>query len=208
MMLTELPYYPPGTVRGLIESDLVTPPTRRALRDRLHRRPAAPRFFEPHAFAVIAAACARLIPQPERERPIDLPGLLDERLAGGEGDGWRYARMPADPDMHARGATGLDQTAHERFGCGFSQALSAERDAVLSAVQSGTAEGEIWREMDAACYFEELLALLVDIYYADPLALEEIGYAGMADGHGWQAIGLDERDAHEPLARTAQRGAA
>jgi hypothetical protein len=30
----------------------------------------------------------------------------------------------------------------------------------------------------------------------------------MADGHGWQAIGLDERDAHEPLARIAQKGAA
>jgi hypothetical protein len=208
MMQTAVPYYPPGTVRGLIESDLVTPPTRRALRDRLHHRPAAPRFFGLHSFAVIAAACARLIPQPERERPIDLAALLDERLAGGEGDGWRYARMPAGAEMHARGAVGLDQTAQEMFGCGFAQALSPERDAVLHAVQSGRALGEVWREMDPACYFEELLALLVDIYYAQPLALEEIGYVGMADGHGWQAIGLDERDAHEPLARIAQKGAA
>lgn len=62
--------------------------------------------------------------------------------------------------------------------------------------------------MDAALYFEELLALVVDIYYAHPLASEEIGYTGMADAHGWQAIGLDERETHEPVSVTGQRGAA
>jgi hypothetical protein len=50
-MMTESPLYPPGTVRALIESDLVTPPTRSALRERLHYRPSAPRFFDAHAFA-------------------------------------------------------------------------------------------------------------------------------------------------------------
>ncbi len=206
--MTETPAYPPGTVRALIESDLVTPPTRRALRERLRRRNVRPRFFDPHALAIIGAACARLIPQPERERPIDLPGELDARMADGVGDGWRYAKMPADCDMHALGALGLDQTAQAMFGCGFAQALAAQRDAILRAVQLGSAAGQVWQEMDSACYFQELLALLVDIYYAHPLALEEIGYAGMADGHGWQAIGLDERETHEPLASTAHRGVA
>ena len=203
-----LPAYPPGTVRALIESDLVTPATRRALRERMRRQPVSPRFFDPDAFRTILAASARLIPQRERDRPVDLAGALDARLADGDGDGWRYAKMPPDRIMHAKGAVGLDQTAQAMFGCGFSQALAADRDAVLRAVQSGTAPGEIWQEMDAACYFEELLALLVDIYYAHPLALEEIGYAGMADGHGWQAIGLDEHEAHEPLAAAPQKGAA
>jgi hypothetical protein len=204
-----LPVYPPGTVRALIESDLVTLPTRRALGERLRRRSAVmPRFFVRDAFAAIGAACDRLIPQRERERPIDLAGELDARLADGAGDGWRYAQMPSDPRMHSMGAAGLDQTALAMFGAGLASLPGAERDAVLRAVQSGEAPGEVWAQMDAACYFEELLALLVDIYYAQPLALEEIGYVGMADGHGWQAIGLDERDAHEPLARIAQKGAA
>jgi hypothetical protein len=207
--VTELsPVYPPGTVRALIESDLVTPPTRRALGKRMRRRSGPPRFFESHAFAVMKAACDLLIPQRERERSIDLAGALDCRLADGEGDGWRYAKMPTDADMHANGAAGLDQTSEAMFGCGFTQAQSVERVAVLHAVQSGKAAGEVWAEMDAACYFEELLALLVDIYYAHPLALEEIGYVGMADAHGWQAIGLDEREAHEPMVSTVQRGAA
>jgi hypothetical protein len=149
-----------------------------------------------------------MIPQPERDLPIDLAGGLDCRLADGDGDGWRYARMPSDADMHVRGAAGFDETAQAMLGCGFAQALGMERDAVLRAAQSGKAEGAVWVTMDSACYFEELLSLLVDIYYAHPLALEEIGYVGMADGHGWQAIGLNERDAHEPLSRVARRGAA
>jgi hypothetical protein len=40
--------------------------------------------------------------------------------------------------------------------------------------------------------------LATETYYAHPLAQEEIGYAGMADARGWRAIGLDEREAHEP----------
>ena len=174
----------------------------------MRRLSGPPRFFDRRAFAVLKAVCDRLIPQGERERPIDLAGALDCRLAEGKGDGWRYAKMPPDPDMHAKGAAGLDQTAEAMFGCGFAQALSIERDSVLRAVQRGKAAGEVWAEMDSACYFEELLALIVDIYYAHPLALEEIGYVGMADAHGWQAIGLDEREAHEPMVSTVQRGAA
>ena len=191
-----------------MESDLVTPATRRALRERMRRHGVEPRFFDRPAFAVMEAACKRLIPQPERKRPIDLAGELDRRLAEGQGDGWRYAGMPPDAEMHAKGAAGLDQTAQAMFGRGFGQVLDEERDAVLGAVQSGTAAGQVWAEMDAACYFEELLALIVDIYYAHPLALEEIGYVGMADAHGWQAIGLNEREAHEPLVSMVQRGAA
>jgi hypothetical protein len=196
-------------VRALIESDLVTPPTRRALSKRLRRRSVVtPRFFDRHAFGVVRAACDRLIPQPDRVPPVDLAGELDARLAVGAGDGWRYAKMPTDALMHAMGAAGLDQTAYAMFGNGLAALRGADRDAVLRAVQVGEAAGGLWAQMDPACYFEELLAQLVDIYYAHPLALEEIGYVGMADAHGWQAIGLDEREAHEPMVSTVQRGAA
>jgi hypothetical protein len=195
-------------VRALIESDLVTPATRRALRERLGRSASRSRFFDSDGFTTMGLVCARLIPQPERKRPIDLPGGLDARLATGAGDGWRYAKMPPDGEMHALGAVGVQQTAMAMFAHGFADLPAPQQDAVLRAVQSGQAEGAVWAEMDAVCYFEELLALLVDIYYAHPLALEEIGYAGMADAHGWQAIGLDECESHEPSAATVEGGAA
>lgn len=208
------PLYPPGSIRMLIESDLITPPTRDALRERL-TTPAVvmPRFFSDGAFETACAMCDRLIPQPERPRPIDLPGTLDTRLAdlqpkGGGGDGWRFGVMPPDGLMHAMGIDGVDQTATAIFGRAFIDISDADQDAVLSAVQAGTAAGPIWRAMDPQLYFEELLTLVTDIYYSHPLASEEIGYAGMADAHGWQAIGLNEREAHEPVSGAALKTAA
>jgi hypothetical protein len=203
------PSYTPGSVRSLIESDLLTSPTRHALRRRLHK-PAVvdPQFFRPADFATVSAVCDRLIPQRERTRPIDLAGALDTRLAEGGGDGWRYAAMPSDAEMHVAGIAGIEQAASALFGGGFTHLSEPEQDAVLLAVQRGAAAGSVWAAMDAALYFEELLALVVDIYYAHPLASEEIGYTGMADAHGWQAIGLDERETHEPVSVAERRGAA
>lgn len=203
--MTHPPIYPPGSIRVLIESDLVTPPTRQALRERLRALTVVmPRFFNVQAFETLCAVCDRLIPQPERPRPIDLAGMLDTRLAdlqpkGGGGDGWRYAVMPPDALMHTMGVDGIEQAAFAIFGRVFTRLSDPEQDAVLSTVQAGRVGGSIWAAMDAALYFEELLALITDIYFSHPLASEEIGYAGMADAHGWQAIGLDEHEAHEPV---------
>lgn len=193
--------YPPGTVRALIETDLVTPATREALRRRLDRADTTtPRFLDRREFATLQAVRARLIPQPERERPVDIAGCLDDRLADGAGDGWRYVEMPLDRIAHQRGLRGLDETAQALHGAAFTDLDQINQDAVLRLVQAGDPPGAAWRELPAARFFEELLAEVVDIYYAHPLAQEEIGYVGMADAHGWQAIGLDRRDLHEPAA--------
>lgn len=99
--------------------------------------------------------------------------------------------------------TGIEQSAAAMYDRAFTRLPAAEQDVVLRVVQAGTASGAVWAHMDAARYFEELLALVTDIYYSHPLASEEIGYVGMADAHGWQAIGLGEHEGHEPVAREA-----
>ena len=200
--------YAPGTVRMLIESDLVTPATRAVLKARLAVPPVVePRFFSRDMFGTIGAVCDRLIPQPERPRPVDLPGALDSRLADGASDGWRYATMPPDEEMHRMGMTGIDQAAAAIYDRTFIELPTLEQDVVLRGVQAGTASGSIWAEMDGARYFEELLSLVTEIYYAHPLASEEIGTVAMADAHGWQAIGLNERETHEPVAAARMLGA-
>lgn len=195
----DVPYWPEGTVRALLATDLVTAATRTALRSRLDLPTVvAPIWFSGDEFETLVALCARLIPQTDRAERVDLPGEVDRRLANCAGDGWRYAEMPPDPTMHRRGLRGLNETAQMRFGLRFKQLEAACQDAVLAAVQRGEAPGETWRTLSAGRYFEELLAELVDIYYAHPLAQEEIGFVGMADAQGWQAIGLDQHEPHEP----------
>ena len=195
------PSYPAGTVRALLATDRVTPQTRAVLVARLEALPERhPRALGDAAFAILRAVCARLIPQPERSEPIDLAGAVDDRLARGEGNGWRYATMPPDAEAYRRGLLGVDECARATFGAAFVALDGAGQDAVLRAVQRGDAAGEAWQTLPAGRFFEELLAELVESYYSHPLAQEEIGYVGFADAHGWQALGLDRLAPHEPRA--------
>ena len=197
--------YPSGTTRALLDTDLVTAPTREALAMRL-----APggndvtRFFDLVAYATLRAACARLIPQPKRSHPVDLAIGIDQRLAEGKSDGWRYDDMPPDGEAYRLGLRGLDESARAMFDANFVDLDSASQDAVLGAVQRGEARGESWSVVPAAHFFEELLAECVEGYYSVPAAQDEIGYAGFADAHGWQAVGVDQLQTHEPRSLPAE----
>lgn len=193
------PRYPPGTVRALLDSDDVTAPTRAALCARLEETgQGAARYFDAQTFATLRAACDRLLPQPDRAEPIDLAASIDARLAAGEGNGWRYAGVPPDGEAHRLGLRGLDERARARFGAPFAELNAADQDLVLAAVQRGALKGGAWDLVPARRFFEELLAEATETYYSHPLAQEEIGYVGMADAAGWQAIGLNELEAREP----------
>ena len=195
----EPPSYPAGTVRTLLKSDLVTPRTRAVLAARLDLAPkAAPQVLDEAAFATLRAMCVLLIPQPGRENPVDLAGAVDDRLARGDGNGWRYAAMPPDDEAYRLGLRGVDECAHALFGAAFVALDTGRQEEVLHAVQRGEAAGESWHKAPAVRFFEELMAELVESYYSHPEAMDEIGYAGFADAHGWQDIGLDRLAPHEP----------
>lgn len=201
--------YPAGTVRALLDTDLVTRPTRDALRARLERHGAGRgHFFDPGALTTLRAACARLVLPPHREEPIDLASCIDQRLADAAGNGWRYDTMPPDSEAYRTGLAGLDQTARLRYGGAFHELEARRQDDVLLAVQRGDAEGPAWERIPAPRFFEELLTECVEFYYSYPLAQEEIGYVGMADGPGWQAIGLDQLEPREPRAGGGNRARA
>ena len=191
--------YPVGTVLALINSAHVTAPTRAALRARLVEPPPVHPDVLGERLGLLAAVCARLIPQADRDTPIDVAGPLHARLATGIGAGWRYADLPPEAAAWRLGLDGIDETARALFGSEFTGLPAVQQDAVLRTVQAGDPAVAIWGSLPAARFFEVLLAGAVEVYYAHPLAHEEIGYAGMADAPGWQAIGLGEREAREPV---------
>ncbi|SHM06829.1 gluconate 2-dehydrogenase subunit 3 family protein [Hymenobacter psychrotolerans] len=194
-----MPHYPEGTVRALLESDHVTPATRTALESRL----AAPahyeaQFFDADTYALLRAVAARLFPQPDRAEPIELAPAIDQRLLAGRADGWRYDAMPPDREAYRLGLGGINQTAEALFHQSFVSLPAADQDAVVQALADGQAQSTNWAEVSQKYFFEELLAELTELYYAHPLAQEEIGYVGMADQPGWQRLGLNEREDREP----------
>lgn len=191
--------YPSGTVRELLESDAVTAPTRAALEKRLQPADAAPlKFFNAEQMTILRAAAARLVPQTQGREPVDLITEIDHRLAKRTGNGWRFASLPPDEQAYELGLRGLEQSATELFGVSFVALRGHHQDEILARVQKGNAPGDIWRSLNAARFFEELLADLAEAYYSHPLAQEEIGYVGMADKPGWTRIGLDQLEDREP----------
>lgn len=196
---TPAPHYPAGTVRALLDTDHLTPRTREVLRSRLAPgSPQAPRFFNAQAFTTLQAACSRLIPQAHRLEPVNLAGAIDSRLADGKGDGWRYDTMPPDGKAYLLGLRGLEESAHQQFSMSFIELQATQQDALLTAAQHDDLRSGVWEELPPQRFFEELLTELTECYYSDPLTQEEIGYVGMADAHGWQAIGLNQTELREP----------
>ena len=201
--MTDSPY-PTGTVRALLETNLVTEATRSALLKRLNTTPRTPGFFTADEFVLLKQACDRLIPQPDRPEPIDLVSAIDERLSSGKTNGWRYDSMPNDGDAFRLGLRGIDETAQTTYNQPFMTLTDAEQDNVLLSIQRGDASlSGVWGQLPTNRFFEELLAEVTEIYYAHPLAQEEIGYVGMADAvsatpPGWTRIGLNEHEDREP----------
>jgi len=191
-------HYPEGTVRALLDTDQVTDATRQALTERLNKQPQASRFFSETEYTLLKTICERLIPQPDRVTPIDIAGGIDERLAGGKSDGWRYDTMPADGDAYRAGLRGVEESAQVLFGHPFQQLTSEQQEDVLRQVQTADAPGATWDQLPAERFFEELLAEAVGGYYSHPLAQEEIGYVGMADVPTWQHVQLNQLEAREP----------
>ena len=197
-----MPHYPEGTVRALLETDLVTPATRAALEARLApQTDYEPQFFDADTYQLLRAVAARVFPQPDRATPIEMAPNVDARLLEGRADGWRYDAMPPDREAYRLGLGGINQAAQ----AGFQQlfvALSAEQqDVIIGQLAAGEAPGENWQEVPQDKFFEEMLAELTESYYAHPLAQEEIGYVGMADVPGWTNIGLNELEPREPEER-------
>ena len=198
--------YPTGVVPALLNSDLVTPATTKAI----ERRMAAgvdnePVVLSPEPLVVLSAIAGRMMPQSDRATPIDLAGEFVRRLAAGVGDGWRYADLPPDAEMFDRGLRAVDVSSMDMFSAGFASLTFAQQDDLLHEVQFGRVSGPAWHGIKPKLFFQELLVALVEIYYADPVALDEVGFAGMADARGWQAIGLDDRAAYEPIATSVRR---
>ena len=192
---------------SLLAGKTVTAPTRRVLQGRMAQvRVVTPCFFEPEAFALLQAICARLVRPLGNVETLDVAGQIDCALAEGKGDGWRYDAMPPDDEAWRLGLQGFDETASVLFNTSFTQIDGSQQDNVLRLVQQGEAPGTTWNTVPSALFFEELLALAAEICYAHPLVQESIGYAGMADAPGWQLTGLNQLEAREPRPLPDQDG--
>jgi hypothetical protein len=166
---------------------------------RLHDIPAL-RFFSPAEAELLDAVVDRLVPQPDRElddRVVITP-FLDQMLFADDTDGFRKDGMPWDQEVWRQFLLGVDQTSHARHNREFLELDDGEQDDVLSAVQGGSAEGEVWQQLTPDAVFEKVVQEVVSVYYAHPSAWSEIGWPGPASKRGYMRTGYGQLDPWQP----------
>lgn len=173
--------------------------TRKVVGKRLDEVPER-QFLERDEWETLTAVCARLVPQPDRERPVPIVPWIDEKLHNNEGDGYRYENMPPLRQAWRLGISAIEWEAHRRHRLGFTELDPEQQDEILRAIQNEEVQGDLGEELPPRRFFTHmLLKTVVGIYYAHPAAWSEIGWGGPASPRGYVRRGLDEHDPWEAV---------
>jgi len=147
---------------------------------------------------LLDAINARLLPQPDRALPIPITPWIDAMLHDDRGEGFRHPDMPPLRDAWRRGLAAVDDEARRLHDSPFAALDGAAQDAVLCLLSDGRAASPRWQGIDARRFFiHHLLKTAAGIYYAHPLAWNEIGFGGPASPRGYVRLGFDGRDPWE-----------
>ena len=106
------------------------------------------RFFSAEEEPTLRAFCDVTTAQ-DTEPRVPVAEMVDDKLAAGRLDGFRYANMPRDPDTWRLVLRGLDETARARHGVeSFAACDAAAREAIVTALSQGELSGGAWDELD------------------------------------------------------------
>lgn len=163
-----------------------------------------PQFFSAVEWRTLAAVCDRIMPQPDTRPPVPLPAFVDQKIADGMLDGYRYAEMPPQGEAWRRGLAALDQEARDAHGTPFHELSPERKDNLLRRMQHGELTAPVWAGMPCRLFFEHrVIPDIVHAYYAHPVAWSEIGFGGPASPRGYVRMGLNRRDPWEPVEATS-----
>lgn len=131
-------------------------------------------FFDTHELRTLSAACARLIPQPEREAFLGIARTIDDRIAAEQTGRWAGTVRYVDGETFRLALRGLDQLSQARLRRQFADLDALRQDQILASVQHGTVVGESWRTISPQRFFKELLHEVTEVYHTAPVTEEAV----------------------------------
>ena len=150
-------------------------------------------FFGASEESTARALLDRLLAQDEEPR-VPVLESIDQRLAEGSTDGYRYSDMPEDGDAWRRSLAALDADARERSGRTFAEMARDEQGALIEDIRQ---REEPWHGMPPGRIFSLWTRYACDAFYSHPWAWNEIGFGGPAYPRGYKNIGFDRREPWE-----------
>lgn len=164
------------------------PVTRELVLGRLDA-PAALQFFDAEEAATLGAFCDVVLAQDDDPR-VPVLAMVDDKLARGRLDGFRYADMPEDPETWRQVARGLDQVA----GGPFAGLGDEARRAIVERFSAGELAGGVWDELPCARAWSVVMRAVLSAFYSHPWAWNEVGYGGPRYPRGYARLGAGRRE--------------
>ncbi|MFB6325971.1 gluconate 2-dehydrogenase subunit 3 family protein [Pantoea deleyi] len=185
-----------------------------------------PAWFTPEEYAFITAAVARLIPRDERgpgALEAGVPEFIDRQMNTpyATGSNW-YMQGPFNPDLpkelgyqlplvpqqiYRLGLADADRYSKQQHGKVFAQLSGEQQDALLQAMESGSAE---FSQLPANVFFSFLLQNTREGFFSDPIHGGNQGMVGwrLINFPGARADFMDwvERGEHYPFPSVSIRG--
>ncbi len=147
------------------------------------------RFFTAEEEPTLRAFCDVATAQDADPR-VPVAEMVDEKLASGRLDGYRYADMPRDPETWRLTLRGLDEVAIGRYGCdSFADCDLETREAIIGSLADGSLAGGAWEQLDVSRAFSVCMRAILAAFYSHPWAWNEIGYGGPAYPQGYMRLG-------------------
>jgi Gluconate 2-dehydrogenase subunit 3 len=200
----------------LAEADHWDEATRRVVLDRVERVPPIT-FFTAEESDALVVFCDVLLAQDDEPR-IPVLNYVDEKLAAGKRDGYRYDDMPDDGEALRIVAAGLDESARNSGSASFAAASPDLRHEIVHAFAEGEIRGERWDTLNLKHAWEVVTRYTLEAFYSHPWSWNEIGFGGPAYPRGYAAFGSphlgqeaegwEPREAFEldPVKDTQKRG--
>jgi hypothetical protein len=172
--------------------------TRRVVLDRVENVPPI-RFFSPAEVDTLKAFCDIATAQDEEPR-IPVLSYVDEKLAGGTGDGFQYYDLPSDGETWRRVARGLDEEAVRRSYESFAAAPEDVQVYIVHDFSQAQLHGGTWETVNIGRAWKVVMRYVAQAFYSHPWAWNEIGFGGPAYPRGYGAFGsphLAEKESWE-----------
>lgn len=180
--------------KEILNSDYLTLPTKKVLQSRIDKKERKILFFDRRSYELLNVICDLLMDQDSNNRMVEIALFIDERLAAEQTDGWRYDSMPPDGEMYILGLNAIDSTSTNDYKTKFLYLTKEKQKKILLNVQKGNVDIKIWKKLNPALFFEEILADTTEIFYSNPFVQTSIKYVGMADAKGWTKLKLNQKE--------------
>jgi len=134
----------------------------------------AGQFLDAHEMSTLAAVCARLIPQPDREPFLGIARAIDFRLAAENAGQWTGTAQFLGAQSFRAGLQGLDKVSRARLRRDFADLDALRQGQILAWVQCGVARSEPWSGMSPQRFLDELLHEATELYHTAPVTEEAV----------------------------------